>query len=142
VNSPVYLLCLLVAIGGMLLIDRRFHLFFWRDAAAAALVTAAGTGFLLLWDAVGIAAGIFLHGAAAISTGIMLAPQLPLEEPVFLVFLVQTTMVLYAGADRLLAARERRVRARRARDDTPALERARHERTGHERTGRERQVRR
>jgi lycopene cyclase domain-containing protein len=106
----VYALCLLAAIGGMLLIDRHFRLFFWRDAAAAALVTAAGTVFLLLWDAVGIATGIFLHGSAGFTTGIMLAPQLPLEEPVFLVFLVQTTMVLYTGADRLLSARDRQVR--------------------------------
>jgi lycopene cyclase domain-containing protein len=115
-NSPVYLLCLLVAIAGMLLIDRRFGLFFWRDAAAAALVTAAGMGFLLLWDAAGIAAGIFLHGSGAFSTGIMLAPQLPLEEPVFLVFLVQTTMVLYTGADRLLSVRERRSAQPRTRE--------------------------
>ncbi|KHK98722.1 C50 carotenoid epsilon cyclase [Microbacterium mangrovi] len=119
-TSPVYLLCLVLAMGGMLLIDRRFRLFFWRDAAAAALVTAAGTGFLLLWDAAGIATGIFRHGSAAISTGILLAPALPLEEPVFLVFLVQTTMVLYTGADRLLAARERRMRERRG---LPARER-------------------
>lgn len=100
-----YLLSLLAASGGMLLIDRRFRLFFWRDAAAAGVVLAAGTGFLLLWDAAGIGSGIFLHGAAAISTGILLAPELPLEEPVFLAFLVLTAMVLYTGFARILASR-------------------------------------
>ena len=98
----IYLGCLLVSIGGMLLIDRRFRLFFWRDAAAAALVTLAGTAFLLLWDAAGIASGIFLRGAAPIASGIVLAPELPLEEPVFLVFLVLCTMVLYTGSVKLL----------------------------------------
>lgn len=104
----IYLGCLLLSIGGMLLIDRRFRLFFWRDAAAATLVTLAGTAFLLLWDAAGIASGIFLRGAAPIASGIVLAPELPLEEPVFLVFLVLCTMVLYTGAVRLLQSRRAR----------------------------------
>lgn len=106
--SFVYLACLLAGIGCMLLIDHRFRLFFWRDAAAATLVTLAGTAFLLLWDAAGIAAGIFLRGGSGIASGVVLAPELPLEEPVFLVFLVLCTMVLYTGAARLIAHRAER----------------------------------
>lgn len=106
--SFVYLACLLAGIGCMLLIDYRFRLFFWRDAAAATLVTLAGTAFLLLWDAAGIAAGIFLRGGSGIASGVVLAPELPLEEPVFLVFLVFCTMVLYTGAARLIAHRAER----------------------------------
>lgn len=103
-----YLAFLLLGIGCMLLIDRRFRLFFWKDAAGATLVTLAGTLFLLLWDAAGIGAGIFLRGDAGIASGIVLAPELPLEEPVFLVFLVLCTMVLYTGAERILEHRKRR----------------------------------
>lgn len=103
-SGLIYLACLLIGIGCMLLIDYRFQLFFWRAPAAAALVTAAGVGFLLLWDAAGIAAGIFLRGDAQIASGIVLAPELPLEEPVFLVFLVLCTMILYTGSTRLLEA--------------------------------------
>lgn len=113
-SGLLYLGCLLLSIGGMLLLDWRFRLFFWRDAAAAALVTLAGTAFLLLWDAAGIASGIFLRGATPIASGIVLAPELPLEEPVFLVFLVLCTMVLYTGAARMLQAR----RARREQAET------------------------
>lgn len=102
-----YLLCLAVAIGCLCALDARFRLFFWRAPAAAALVTAAGVAFLLLWDAAGIAAGIFLRGAGAYATGIVLAPELPLEEPVFLAFLVQLTMVLYTGSVRVLARRRK-----------------------------------
>lgn len=106
----IYLGCLLAGIGCMLLLDRRFRLFFWRDAGAAWLVTAAGVTFLLLWDAAGIAAGIFLRGTGAAASGIVLAPELPLEEPVFLVFLVLCTMVLYTGAVRIVSAASRRRR--------------------------------
>jgi hypothetical protein len=41
-------------------------------------------------------------------TGVMLAPELPLEEPVFLLFLCEVTMVLVLGADRLIRARMRK----------------------------------
>lgn len=103
-----YLVCLVLGIGCMLLIDWRFRLFFWRAPGAAALVTAAGVTFLLLWDAAGIAAGVFLRGTADIASGIVLAPELPLEEPLFLVFLVLCTMVIHTGTVRLLSTRRRR----------------------------------
>lgn len=100
-----YLAVLLTLIGCMLLLDRRFTLFFWRDPLAAAVVTAVGVGLLLAWDFAGIALGIFLRGPGQIATGIELAPEMPLEEPFFLVFLVLITMVLYTGSARLLRAR-------------------------------------
>lgn len=105
-----YLAALAAGIGCMLLIDRRFRLFYWRSPAAASLVTLAGTAFLLLWDAAGIASGIFLRGDPVHATGVVLAPEMPLEEPVFLVFLVHCTMILYTGAARLLGARTPRAR--------------------------------
>ncbi len=99
----LYLALLLAAIGCMLLLDHRFRLFFWHDPAVAALITALGTGLFLLWDIAGIAAGVFLRGDSAFASGIVLAPELPLEEPVFLVFLTLCTMVVFTGALRLLA---------------------------------------
>lgn len=101
----VYLASLLVALGCLLLLDRRFRLFFWADPVAAAAVTTIGVLFFLVWDAAGIAAGIFLRGDATIATGIVLAPELPLEEPVFLVFLVVCIMVVYTGTVRMLSRR-------------------------------------
>lgn len=99
----LYLVSLLLGIGCMLLLDHRFRLFFWRDAKAAGIVTAVGVLFLLAWDLAGIGLGIFLRGEGTIATGLLLAPELPIEEPVFLLFLVLCTMVLYTGARRLLA---------------------------------------
>ncbi|MFB4350251.1 lycopene cyclase domain-containing protein [Microbacterium sp. CR_7] len=110
----VYLASLLVSLGCMLLLDWRFRLFFWRDALSASVVTVVGLVFFLVWDVAGIAGGIFFRGEGAIATGIVLAPELPLEEPVFLVFLVVCTMILYTGAVRVLGVLRRRTRAERA----------------------------
>ena len=110
--GAIYLTALLVSLGCMLLLDWRFRLFFWRDPVTATIVTVVGLAFFLAWDVAGIAAGIFFRGEAAIATGIVLAPELPLEEPIFLVFLVVCTMVLYGGAVRLLTRRRLRATER------------------------------
>ena len=101
----VYLAALLLSLGCMLLLDWRFRLFFWRDAVSAGVVTVVGLVFFLVWDVAGIANGIFLRGDAAIATGLLLAPELPIEEPVFLLFLVVCTMVIYTGATRIISLR-------------------------------------
>lgn len=103
-----YLVCLLLALGALVLLDRRFRLVFWRGAAArrAGLVLAAGSVFFLAWDVLGIALGVFARGRSPFMTGIELAPQLPLEEPVFLVFLCYLTLVTLFGTRALLDRRE------------------------------------
>lgn len=101
----VYLAALLLSLGCMLLLDWRFRLFFWRDAVSAAVVTAIGLVFFLIWDVAGIANGIFFRGDGMIATGLVLAPELPLEEPIFLLFLVVCTMIIYTGAERVLTRR-------------------------------------
>ena len=103
--GALYLAALLGSLFCTLLIDRRFGLFFWRDPLVAIVVTIVGTVFFLLWDAAGILLGIFLRGDSPFATGIVLAPELPLEEPVFLVFLVVCTMIVYTGSARLLTSR-------------------------------------
>lgn len=110
----VYLAILLATLGCMLLLDWRFRLFFWRDALSASIVTVIGLAFFLLWDIAGIAGGIFFRGEALVATGILLAPELPIEEPIFLLFLVVCTMVVYTGATRIVA----RLRLRRGTEKT------------------------
>ena len=63
----------------------------WRSPAGSLLAVAAGTVFFLAWDAVGIAAGVFVKGDSLLLLGVDLAPQLPLEEPFFLAFLAATS---------------------------------------------------
>ncbi|NEN06053.1 lycopene cyclase domain-containing protein [Diaminobutyricibacter tongyongensis] len=105
--SILYLLSLLGALGCMVLLDRRFRLFFWRDAWRATVVGVIGLVFFVVWDLLGIALGIFARGEAPISTGVLIAPELPIEELFFLAFLCYLTMILIAGA-RLVLDRGRR----------------------------------
>lgn len=99
--SPIYLLCLLAASACMVLVDRRWRLFFWRDARRAAWVLVIGVALLLVADVVGIALGVFSRAPTWVMTGIVLGPELPLEEPLFLAFLTYLTMNLVAIFERL-----------------------------------------
>lgn len=106
--SFVYLAVLLASTGCMVLLDRRFRLFFWRDARRATIVLTVGVLFFVLWDVLGIALGIFFRGESAISTGVLLAPELPIEEPLFLLFLSYLTMVLVSGVELIVRSRGRK----------------------------------
>jgi lycopene cyclase domain-containing protein len=88
----VYLLVLAVALTGMALLDRRFKLFFWRDPRRAAIVLACGVAFFMVWDLFGIGLGIFFRGETAFTTGLVIAPELPVEEIFFLALLCYLTM--------------------------------------------------
>ena len=101
-----YLAALVAAIAAMVSIDARWRLAFWRAPVAATAAVAAGTVLLLLWDVAGIAFGVFFRGDSAYATGVLLAPELPLEEPVFLLFLCYLTLITVLGAERALAARD------------------------------------
>lgn len=106
----IYLLILLLLLGCMVLIDMRWKLFLLVRPIAGSLVLLVGTAFFLLWDVVAIELGIFLHRDSPLMTGIMLAPQLPLEEAFFLLFLCYQTMILFTGAQRFLQLSRRRGR--------------------------------
>jgi lycopene cyclase domain-containing protein len=103
--SVAYLLALLVSLTGMIVLDRRFGLFFWRAPRVAAVVLVVGVLFFLAWDVVGIATGIFYRGDTAFMTGLLVAPELPIEEVVFLTFLCYLFMNALQGARMLLERR-------------------------------------
>lgn len=107
----MYLAALLLVSGCFLLIDVRWRLVLFSGAPRrAAAVLAAGVAFFLAWDLVGIAADVFRHGANEVSVGVFLAPELPVEEVVFLWLLCHQTLVYVEAAPRVLAP------ARRPRD--------------------------
>lgn len=103
--SFAYLSALLVSLAGMVVLDRRFGLFFWRAPRAAIVVLAAGVAFFLTWDLVGITAGIFYRGETVFMTGLQLAPELPVEEVLFLTFLCYLFMNALQGARTVLESR-------------------------------------
>ena len=115
--SIAYLGLLLAAIGCMVLLDLRFRLVFRAPGVSplrAAVVLVAGLVFFLAWDLAGIALGIFFRADNPVSTGIVLAPELPLEEVVFLAFLCYLTLVLYTATLRVIESRASARAARKA----------------------------
>jgi lycopene cyclase domain-containing protein len=93
-----YLAALAVSLTGMVLLDRRFGLFFWRDARRAAIVLPLGVAFFLVWDLGGILLGIFFRGQTEFMTGLLIGPELPIEEVFFLTLLCYNTMNAYTAA--------------------------------------------
>ena len=101
----LYLAALLVSLTGMVVLDRRFRLFFFDRPRRAAVVLVTGVLFFVLWDLFGIGLGIFFRGETSFMTGVQLAPELPLEEIFFLTLLCYLTMNVFTAAVRLLARR-------------------------------------
>jgi lycopene cyclase domain-containing protein len=103
--SFAYLAVLLFSLTGLALIDYRYKLAFfenWRRASASVFLPVV---FFLVWDAAGILLGIFFRGQTDHLTGILLAPELPLEEPFFLLLLCYTTLILFLAFTRRVAKR-------------------------------------
>ncbi len=88
------------------MLDLRFRLFFAVAPVRAAIVLVTGVAFFLIWDVAGIGAGIFFRGNPGLLTGVLIGPELPLEEVFFLALLCYLTMNLYGG---LRGAAQRRV---------------------------------
>ena len=65
----LYLAALAIALTGMVVLDRRFGLFFWRDARRAAIVLIVGVLFFFAWDLAGVGLGIFFRGRDGVHDG-------------------------------------------------------------------------
>lgn len=100
-----YLIILLVTLVCMVLCDWRWKLAFFFDPRRATVLSVTLVAAFLVWDALGIATGSFFRGGSEYMTGVVLAPEMPLEEPIFLFFLVYLTLNLTSGARLFLAAR-------------------------------------
>ncbi|MHA7303879.1 lycopene cyclase domain-containing protein [Arthrobacter sp. TMN-49] len=103
-----YLIILLLLLGCMAALDARWKLFLFAHPWAAGAVLAVGTAYFLVWDVAAIAVGIFLHRDSHLMTGLMIGPQLPVEEAFFLLFLCYQTMILFTGALQVFHHRRRR----------------------------------
>ena len=101
----VYLAGLIFSIIGLGLFDWRFKLGFSTNKKAAALATLLPLIFFLIWDGAGIALGIFFRGETSHLTGILVAPELPIEELFFLFLLNYTTLTIFITVKRIVAKR-------------------------------------
>lgn len=95
--QALYLALLLISIGGLAVIDWRYKLAFWNERKRTVLVVATGVGIFILWDILGIALGIFGHGAGRFNLPFVIAPEFPIEELFFLTLLCYNAVILYRG---------------------------------------------
>lgn len=106
-----YLGALLLSLGGLALLDRRFTLAFWAAPRRAALTVGVGVALFLAWDLVGLALGIFARGDSPHMTGLLLAPELPVEEAFFLTLLCYCALLAWRALDTWTGRRHRDGRA-------------------------------
>lgn len=105
--SFLYLAALLTSLVGIGLLDFRHKLAFFGGAVfRSAVIMAMSVMFFLVWDVVGIATGVFFRGSGPWMTGVLLGPELPLEELFFLMVLSYSTLVSYLWAKKTLEARQ------------------------------------
>lgn len=106
----VYLAALMFSLAGLAHIDNRKRLVFyavgtprfkveWRQVSVSAIAIAV----FLVWDYLGIANHIFFEGNGGWLVGVNLAPQLPIEEPLFLALLVYCAQLSLAASQRWLS---------------------------------------
>ena len=95
-----YLGALVVSILGIGALDFRHKLALPKFPIATVSSILVGVMVFLAWDLVGIWLGIFFRGETSFLSGILLAPELPLEELFFLILLCYTSLVMYLGIAR------------------------------------------
>jgi lycopene cyclase domain-containing protein len=111
VTGFAYLGALAVSLGGLAVLDRKFRLAFWSDWRRAAASVGIGVVGFLAWDLAGLGLGIFARGDSPHMTGLLIAPELPVEEVFFLTLLCYVALLAWRGFDQ-----SARIRAAAAKD--------------------------
>jgi lycopene cyclase domain-containing protein len=88
----LYLGLLLFSLVGMWLIDWKFKLALAKNIRYICPILVAVV-FFLAWDIAGISQGIFFRGDSEHLSGILIGPELPLEEVFFLALLNYTALI-------------------------------------------------
>ena len=93
--SFLYLGALLVSLAGLGVLDRRFGLALFVQPARTIVTIAMAVAVFLIWDVLGVERGIFFIGDGPYQTGILLSPEVPIEEVFFLTLLTYQTLLLW-----------------------------------------------
>jgi len=97
----LYVGSLLLSLCGLGLLDFRHRLAIFDGQRVRTLITVAiGVVFFLSWDLAGIAHGVFFRGAGPYMTGVVIAPELPVEEVLFLTLLSYVLLLSYLAVSR------------------------------------------
>lgn len=98
--AGLYLAALLFSLAGLGLLDWRYRLALFADARRTLLTVGLAVVLFLLWDLVGVGLGIFFIGDAPYLTGVVIAPEVPVEEVAFLTLLTYQTLLLWRAFSR------------------------------------------
>ncbi len=93
--SVAYLLTIIVSLLCLLAIDHHHKLVFFYDVKRSIKVMTIALVFFIVWDLLGVIAGIFFIGETNFLTGIVLGPEFPLEELFFLTLLCYNPLLIY-----------------------------------------------
>lgn len=94
-TSFFYLFALLISILGLVGIDKRHSLALFRYPLPTLVSISVAVIIFLIWDVVGISLGIFFRGSTIFLSGLLLGPELPVEELFFLILLSYNTLLAY-----------------------------------------------
>lgn len=97
----VYGLSLLVVLGCLYLVDRRYKLAFAYDKKRTALVLVMSWLFFVVWDVVGIWQKLFYTGDSQYITHLFIIKDFPIEELLFLMVLVYSTLLVWRFTERI-----------------------------------------
>lgn len=101
-TSWAYLAGLVVALAGLTTLDWRYRVALFDQPRRAAVTLGIGVAFFLVWDLIGVGLGIFFIGSAPYLTGLNVAPEVPVEELLFLTLLCYQTLLLWLAFSRRL----------------------------------------
>jgi len=90
-----YLIGLIIAIGGLVVLDRKFRLAFFHNFKRTAITLSFAVWLFITWDIFGIRLGIFFHGNSAYSLPNRIIPEFPIEELFFLFLLTYVSLLIY-----------------------------------------------
>lgn len=94
-TSFYYLFALVLSILGLVAIDRKKNLALFIYPLPTIVSVSIAVVVFLIWDIIGIAQGIFFRGNTTFLSGLLLGPELPIEELFFLILLSYNTLLAY-----------------------------------------------
>ena len=100
-----YLGALAFSLLGLGVLDWRHRIALFDQPRRSAATIATAVVFFLALDIIGVGLGIFFRGTGPYMTGILVAPEIPLEEVFFLTLLSYQTLLVWRYFDKRTAAK-------------------------------------
>lgn len=83
-QAYAYIIALVLSLAGLVILDKKYKLAFFRDSKKTVALLFATVIFFIAWDVAGIFAGVFATNPQWVSGLYLFTPNLPLEEFLFL----------------------------------------------------------